>query len=432
MALVLRSRVEARSLPGGQTVKALTFAAALAGSAACAAPARVEVQRPTRSAPRLVAAPSSDVASAAQAPSVELHTDRFVALKAPDTPRHCTWASADWRLARDVELRFRPGGAPFARTTAARATARVVVSGGPSGPTAFVEISSDDVRLRGYMDRDAFDLHATTPLAVAGMFAPEGRANLTLVSSSAGQVEIQLAIPERVHPRRGVSARARVSCEQVGLDVTRFSTRPAFAGDDTRGVLLPNQAKLQLYDGPSGTPLARIDQDDGSNGASEGEHRALELDRVGGWSRVALDVEDVMVVGWLRSSLLNPVYTGGLVGFGSGRRYHKAELQPALRTLACGPEIPLLARAKPASPPRRPGGATATSTSEDEDLAYQRVGEIKTGVPFDVLSDGEEVSEVQLKGSQTQALGRFAVPTRTIAGCREVFPKAEDGSKGGK
>lgn len=457
MALLLRSR----AMRDGMTAKALTLAATVAGFGACAPFPRTEARHPVHAVSSLAAPPSSAAgrSQGASEPGTEpacratgsqgeqrladgcapqsgrLHADsddRFAAVKAPDTPAHCAWATADWRLARDIELRFRPDGPPFARTTAARSTARVVVTDGLSGPTSFVEMSSDDIRLRGYLDQTAFDLHATVPLAVGGAFAPEGRAALTLAKSSTGQVEIQVALPERVHLRRGLSARAWVACEQVGLDVTRFSTLPAFAGDDTTGVLLPNQPKLQLYDGPRGTPLVRIDQEDASDATGAIEHRATELDRVGGWSRVAVDVEDLMVVGWLRSSQLTPIYTGNLVGFGTGRRYHRAGLQPALRTLACGPEIPLLARAKPASTPPHSEAAVAPSVGEDKDLAYQAVGEIKTGVPFDVLAEGEDVSEVQLKGSQTQALGTFAVPTRAIARCREVLPKAEEPPKGGK
>lgn len=400
--------------------RAVLRRAALAGALVAAAHGLGACARAPTPSARHVTAPPAPPPRPTEPPAPAVTDDRepvgeeeaFAAVSSPTGPTLCAWTSISWRPKRDLELRVSPGGPRYARTLTLRASARVTVSESSSGMATFVEIDTEQVRIRGYISPSALPLHPNGPIAIAGVFAPEGRADLALVGAATGQAEVQLAIPERVVPRKGLSTRGFVACEKVGLDPGRVDTLKAFVGEYQRGVRLPNQAAHQLYDAPSGKPLLRVLRSD-EDTQVRSDLDGAEIERVGGWSRVALGVGDLTVAGWTPSSTLTSLYSGGVGGFGIGRAHLHPARRPTLRTVACAPEIPLLARTKEKGTPR-----------------YVRVGQIKTGVPIELVTEGEQISEVQLKDTNTDAVESFAVPAGAVARCREVVPDPRGGPSG--
>lgn len=247
----------------------------------------------------------------------------------------CTWTSDRWLTSSAVELRMRPGGPSFARASGGpRAHVQI-----PVGPAkhGIADASSGGLLLTGIVDASSIVLHPAHAFPMNGVVYPTSAVSLTWTKGQSGRVTVTAPAPTQLLLSR-LPLAGTPECASVTLD---------------RGARM--DMYQEIFGAPSGSPCyfpsARMIAIS-SDPARPAEVKLFSSDLLvcdafaqkDGFTRIAVDVDQVFVAGWVRSSLVQGSSgrgsTGG-IGFG-----YAGIADPARSPLAkvvCPDSVPLVA-----------------------------------------------------------------------------------------
>lgn len=238
-----------------------------------------------------------------------------------------------------LELRFEAGGPAFAFVVQPRAVVVRVPVGAASG--MHVELEAGEVEVSGVLAPEDYQLHPASGQLVAGLLFVEGAAVVTWVDGAAGQLAVDVPVPEQLTLLRGASPRITLACDELDHRPRRYDFEATLglnpAGESAEIAATTFQIAAQL-----GVPATgRLDLQ--GLGAADRQVRVYE--RANGRARIAWDPprSATVVFGWVQESLLTP--SGSLVGRGYGRGSGRAG-PAALRAspLRCDHPVALYAR----------------------------------------------------------------------------------------
>lgn len=364
-------------------------------------------------APPVVASAPPKPVEAPAPPAPPAWESAYPRVRPPDTAPACAFSTVAWRPRRSIALRAATDAEAFGFMGSGDASVRLSIwqVDAGAGARVFAELSTDDVRVAGYVAPGELELHAAEPVALAGVFLPSSNTTIRLAGpakaphdpalagaaepSTGGQLEVALELPDDLKLLPGApEPRGPLRCDALNLGGARFQPDTLLPRSRSM-VTLPATRLTQLWTGPEGKPLMQFPTERAGGVATE-------VERVGRWTKLAVRVDDVVVLGWARSDALRSMNGGRGSISGSGRSTRGSARRPSLRTIACGPELPLLV-------------AHADG--------WVRVGAIKSQVPVDVLEEGGVETPIQLRQKGLATAGKLAVPTAALVDCRIVPPK---------
>lgn len=303
-----------------------------------------------------------------------------------------------WDYEQPHDLRFRAGDKPFASVGH---TDHAVLALTTTG--AYVELSTDVIKIGGMVPGEAVILHPAKPFLVADYLIPGAGAILRWRGANPGTVSFELELGPHIKPV--VPPRATRSCGDLALEsASDLDPQELVEGPRLGFAMLPNNQAIPLSIEPGAPPVAELRYADDAP-------RVDILERRGDDARVIVLVSsldprnDVTVVGWVSAALLDSRMsgfggtwaTGGDRGAVRGRRLRGTQL------VRCAHEVPLIA-----------------------ELGHERhvVGAIAANVVIDVLPDqqGNDFPAVTIRAASVQLAegARFLVKRTALADCTEA------------
>ena len=302
----------------------------------------------------------------------------------------CTWTSDRWLTSSAVDLRMRPGGPSFARA-AGGPRAHVQIPVGPA-KHGIADASSGGLLLTGIVDASAIVLHPAHAFPMNGVVYPTSNVSLTWTKGQSGRVTVTAPAPTQLLLSR-LPLAGTPECANVSLD---------------RGARM--DMYQEIFGAPSGSPcyfpsarMIAISSDPARPAEVKlfsGELLVCDaFAQRGGFTRVAVDVDQVFIAGWVRSSLVQGSSgrgsTGG-VGFGSVGIVDM--VRSPLAKVVCPESVPLVAEV---------AGESAT------------VGAVLPGTTIEILERRGPFSRVFVTSRGVHVLGTAALLARAsdLAAC---------------
>jgi hypothetical protein len=233
----------------------------------------------------------------------------------------CTLSAKKWPM-EAVEssedsvhnLRFTPGGRPFARVIAGEdVTLRIPVALASAGGR--LRIDAGGVVVEGNIEAAEMPLYPAAPFVVSKCFVPNGQRRLALRSASPGAITFAVGGGPRLRAQRGDFEVER-PCADVSLGAVAFVDGALDAAMHATSGAVQTDARGRSFSLRTGRawfsarpndddPVAWIDVlDPPDDTLLLHPVRVLATDK--GWTRIALDAFGGTVFGWVQSEQLGP------------------------------------------------------------------------------------------------------------------------------
>lgn len=244
-----------------------------------------------------------------------------------------------WGPDQPHELRFRRGGRTFATLHKVK---RATLSLGEDPASPFVDLTSDDARLWGYVVADQLLIHPSAPILLAGYLAPGPTAELRWLGARSEPAAVEVKVPDFVKPV--APPREQVRCRDLAIDERDFDPREAFGAAEGDSIMLAERTAIPISQTPNGPPVAELRFE------SAGSPLIDVVERKGDRARIVIGhsslnpAENVLVVGWVAAAALRPHSHGfggswGSAGDGSSPLGRRRE---GWRMVACAHDVPIV------------------------------------------------------------------------------------------
>jgi hypothetical protein len=246
-----------------------------------------------------------------------------------------------WAQQQPNELRFSPSGKPWAIFhRPVRGSVTLVEKLHEGSPAAFAELSSDSVRVWGFVATDKLFVRSAVPFAAAGFALPAPNATMQWLGSKEGLVSVEVKLP--AHAKALVPPRAERACGELALDPAQYDARAAIPEPKLQSMQLPDARTIQLTDAPGGKAVCELKY-------PLNHHASVDvIARSGNYARILVHAQSlgptdsVVFAGWVQSSLLSAPNSGSSGSWGTGRGSWASTHRPR-RRVTCPQEVPIVA-----------------------------------------------------------------------------------------
>lgn len=248
----------------------------------------------------------------------------------------CSLTTERWTGRRMASLQLRPGGPVFAHVTGGRARVHIPVGAHDHGT---LDVGSNGLVLSGVVEREDVTLFAAASFAMNGVVHPDATTDLTWREGFEDGVSVTMETPTGLvvsHP----PLTAKRPCADVSLDRGPQLSHPktAFGREHGDSRLLRAGGTVAVFSDPSRPADVQLV-------LTENAFPQV-FATSGAFSRIGLQMSQVYVAGWVRTTNLGDVWYGsqGRLG-GFGRSGIVPRVFKALRTVECPADLPLVAEA---------------------------------------------------------------------------------------
>jgi hypothetical protein len=248
----------------------------------------------------------------APSPSRAPNPDVLRRIGIPDVLRPA--CSFGLRVRWSVYLRFDERSAPFAELSGWTLTLRMAPAARIRGMVA--EGQRDGVWVRGVAALDDLHFYPQRALLLGGILVPLARTRIKLRSARPGELTIAYRAehPGEIRLLPEPNVEGQVECAGVGADPVRFDPMDAVGAEYAGAAMLRGGQTFALAAAPRSTPVTRL--------RTETEQNVQVLGERDGFTRIAVQRETDLLVGWVPSSALKPTEIGlgsiGTLGHGAG------------------------------------------------------------------------------------------------------------------
>jgi hypothetical protein len=313
----------------------------------------------------------------------------------------CRFTETRWRA--PVRLELAPG-VPYAEIRGSDSI-EIALPVGTSAASIGVKVKRGAFTLTGLAAGDAWPLHPKRALTIAEVFLSGPLTDLRWTDAAPGEIGIEPVLGDddrqliKEAPR---PLRARQRCEDLGLLVSGFDVFDA-AGPAQRRGRLKAASTVPVSATPGGTPRVRL------AAPRSAPQPVYVMERKGTWSRIAVSIGELLLVGWVPASSVGPAMPRRLVaGVGGAEFVAERDRETAggppsrlESPWACNHDVPLVAEA---------GGQRRI------------VGTVARGTPMQVLPDGSDLAVVKFRDLAATAGAAFRIRREDFDGCDPVTP----------
>ena len=238
-----------------------------------------------------------------------------------------------WEVEQPHELRLTPTGRPYA-TLSGVTVAKVTITG-----AVHALLVTPTVRLSGYVDPKALQLHPSRPFLAGGFLAPSPTFVIQLVEFASGKLSVEFPFPDAI---RGEPLRELHACSDFTIEPRPFEARAAIGGKNLRTAYLTENVPIPLSTQPGGAPIVRLQYETGLGPTIEILEQSERNVRVVVLYNSLDPAHDAVLVGWVPVETIHHEAHGSGGSWASDGASGTPRARPSKNPrVTCSTEVPL-------------------------------------------------------------------------------------------